>query len=80
MWIYSLLALQQSYASYTNFEALASINAVMEKEAEYLQKNIQNTSSNEIISWLLNIILLIDVFKQTFLKKHLNIVRAFGLI
>ena len=27
IWIYSLLALHQSYASYTNFEALASVNA-----------------------------------------------------
>ena len=80
MWIYSLLALQQSYASYTNFEALASINAVMAKEADYLQKNIQGASSNEVISWLLNLILLIDVFKQTFLKKHLIIARAYGLI
>jgi hypothetical protein len=32
LWIYSLLALHQSYAPYSNFEALASINASIERE------------------------------------------------
>jgi hypothetical protein len=30
--MYALLALHQSYASYTNFEALASVNAAIQKE------------------------------------------------
>lgn len=35
LWMYSLLGLHQSYASYCNFEALASINACLQKEADY---------------------------------------------